>query len=344
LLLLGLGVTALARRLHRRLAFPKIMQAIVASGGRSPAETRSTLTHDAGSAIGRLPAGTARRAGGFLVDALLQSLLAAAVVVAVMVAIPIDDYMLERGGERVTIPAGESVTLRDVTVPQPVTRAGARWHLLTRATAEWTHDGQTSTYAIAPRFEPAGAATTVVFGMFSVTGTLSEAEPAAPTLTLTGPAQIPFDFLDAASESTALEPGDVVTLPASRPDAWTMAEPDEDLTAPSVAFVTWLAFSWIYSVLPIVFGRHATPGMWVAGLVRTDLEGSRIGLWTATKVWFWRIVSWLPLCGLGFVVALFTRRRQTFHDWMAGSLVLRRRKEAGPVASAAVESVQVAPV
>jgi hypothetical protein len=66
--------------------------------------------------------------------------------------------------------------------------------------------------------------------------------------------------------------------------------------------------------------------MRVAGVFRTGLHGERLSFGRASGWYGYRLLSTLAY-GLGFASQPFTKRRQTFHDWMAGSVVLRRPKQ-----------------
>jgi hypothetical protein len=62
--------------------------------------------------------------------------------------------------------------------------------------------------------------------------------------------------------------------------------------------------------------------MRAVGIFRTDLQGRRLSFGRATCLWLYRLLSIL-FYGLGLWIQPFTRKRQTFHDWLAGSVVLR---------------------
>jgi uncharacterized RDD family membrane protein YckC len=90
----------------------------------------------------------------------------------------------------------------------------------------------------------------------------------------------------------------------------------------------WAAFViasiWLYGTLQITSTRQATLGMRAVGIFRTDLQGRRLSFGRASCLWLYRFLSTLPY-GLGFWIQPFTRKRQAFHDWLAGSVVLRRQ-------------------
>ncbi|MCE3003537.1 MAG: RDD family protein, partial [Xanthomonadaceae bacterium] len=73
---------------------------------------------------------------------------------------------------------------------------------------------------------------------------------------------------------------------------------------------------------------QGTLGKYVVGIVVTDGEGRRISLLRAIGRYFAKFLSVIPLLG-GFLMAAFTRRKQALHDYVAGTLVLNRRADAG---------------
>jgi uncharacterized RDD family membrane protein YckC len=89
-------------------------------------------------------------------------------------------------------------------------------------------------------------------------------------------------------------------------------------------FGLWLALAWLYEVLQVASRRQATWGMRAVGIFRTDLHGRRLSFARASALYGYGLLSYV-LYGLGFVSQPFTRKRQTLHDWMAGSVVLRRQ-------------------
>jgi uncharacterized RDD family membrane protein YckC len=68
----------------------------------------------------------------------------------------------------------------------------------------------------------------------------------------------------------------------------------------------------------------ATFGKRLLGLRVTDLQGQRIDFGRATGRHFGKIISALALL-LGFITMISDPRKQTWHDKMAGCLVLRQR-------------------
>jgi len=78
---------------------------------------------------------------------------------------------------------------------------------------------------------------------------------------------------------------------------------------------------------------QATLGKKALDLKVTDLQGERIGFGRALGRMFAHIVSFLVF-GIGFAMAVFTERRQTLHDKMAGTLVVSRVESPEEIAEA----------
>jgi len=87
----------------------------------------------------------------------------------------------------------------------------------------------------------------------------------------------------------------------------------------------WLVRSfaeWAYFSTFQCSSRQATPGQMALGLRVTGLDGGRIGFGRASGRYF---ASWLSaaLLLIGFIMGAFTERRQTLHDMVASTLVVR---------------------
>jgi uncharacterized RDD family membrane protein YckC/Tfp pilus assembly major pilin PilA len=80
-------------------------------------------------------------------------------------------------------------------------------------------------------------------------------------------------------------------------------------------------------------GMQATPGKRALSIKVTDLQGEKINFGQALGRLFGHIVSFLIL-GVGFAMAVFTERRQTLHDKMAGTLVVKREESPEDIAQA----------
>jgi len=70
-------------------------------------------------------------------------------------------------------------------------------------------------------------------------------------------------------------------------------------------------------------GYQATLGKLALGIRVSDLEGRRIGFGRALLRRLARIITDLTFL-IGYLMMLWTQRRQTLHDLMAGTLVVRR--------------------
>lgn len=99
----------------------------------------------------------------------------------------------------------------------------------------------------------------------------------------------------------------------------------------------YLLFSWLYEVPQLVSSKQATLGMRAMGIFRTDRYGDPMTWGSASALMAYRLLSYLAF--LGFLSQPFTSRRQTFHDRMAGSVVLRRPPAAAAAASTAPADV-----
>ena len=78
---------------------------------------------------------------------------------------------------------------------------------------------------------------------------------------------------------------------------------------------------------------QATLGKRALRIKVTDLNGERIGFGRALGRLFAHLLSSLIL-GIGFVMAVFTSRRQTLHDMIAGTLVVKRAETPEEIAQA----------
>jgi uncharacterized RDD family membrane protein YckC len=85
-----------------------------------------------------------------------------------------------------------------------------------------------------------------------------------------------------------------------------------------MVFVAWLYFAGMESS-----SLQATLGKASMGLYVTDLRGSRASFPRTTIRHWAKIVSTLVVF-IGYLMAVFTPRRQALHDMLAGCLVLKR--------------------
>lgn len=85
-----------------------------------------------------------------------------------------------------------------------------------------------------------------------------------------------------------------------------------------VFLVGWPYFAWLESS-----PAQATVGKMALGLRVTDLDGRRIRWARATGRYWARWLSQLPSC-IGFLLPLFTAKKQALHDMASGCLVLKK--------------------
>jgi uncharacterized RDD family membrane protein YckC len=93
-----------------------------------------------------------------------------------------------------------------------------------------------------------------------------------------------------------------------------------------MTFFVFLA-GWPYFTFMESSRFQGTAGKIILGLKVTDLRGERIGWLRANGRYFGRWLSYLPLF-FGFLMPLFTKRKQTLHDMVSGCLVLKKERRA----------------
>ena len=108
---------------------------------------------------------------------------------------------------------------------------------------------------------------------------------------------------------------------------WTDTDlPAETITAIlgavlTVAFLALLG-SWLYYAFLQSASRQATLGQMALGIRVTDLEGRRVTFGRASARYFATVLTGLTF-GIGYLMMLITARKQTLHDLVARTLVLR---------------------
>lgn len=90
----------------------------------------------------------------------------------------------------------------------------------------------------------------------------------------------------------------------------------------SALTLIFFATAWLYFAFMESSAQKGTYGKRLIGLQVTNLQGQPVSFNQATGRFFARVLSALPL-GLGFLMAAFTARKQTIHDIVAKTLVLR---------------------
>ena len=78
---------------------------------------------------------------------------------------------------------------------------------------------------------------------------------------------------------------------------------------------------WPYFALQYASRHQATFGMRVVGVKICNYEYQRLSFWHATGRYFATLFSYITLY-VGFLMAAFTRRKQTLHDMIAKTYVV----------------------
>ena len=101
---------------------------------------------------------------------------------------------------------------------------------------------------------------------------------------------------------------------------------------PAASWISYAAMALAYFTLTAWVGNGKTPGKWLLGIRAVRLDGGPLRLWDA----FGRAGGYaasLSMLGLGFVEARWDPNRQTVHDRVAGTVVIRdprRRRHPSP--------------
>ncbi|MFO0427124.1 MAG: RDD family protein [Planctomyces sp.] len=96
-----------------------------------------------------------------------------------------------------------------------------------------------------------------------------------------------------------------------------------DASGQAISQLLGLLIGWIYSAGMEGSSLQATPGKMLLGIQVVDLEGRQISFGRASGRHFAKILSTIILM-IGFLMALFTQRKQALHDIIAGCLVVKR--------------------
>ncbi len=84
-----------------------------------------------------------------------------------------------------------------------------------------------------------------------------------------------------------------------------------------------LGTNWLYYALQESSAAQATIGKRAVGMVVTSVDGNRISFVNATGRYFGKILSTLILF-IGYLMMTWDDKKQTLHDKMAGTLVVKR--------------------
>lgn len=84
-----------------------------------------------------------------------------------------------------------------------------------------------------------------------------------------------------------------------------------------------IAISLTYCVTLETSAKQGTWGKQIVGIKVTDLQGRRITVGQAVGRYFAKIITGCT-CGVGLLMPLWTEKKQTLHDMMAGCLALNK--------------------
>lgn len=97
-----------------------------------------------------------------------------------------------------------------------------------------------------------------------------------------------------------------------------------------IGYILAIIFYLSYYIESESSADQATLGKKMEGIIVTDLNGNRISEKRATIRFFAKIISFLPFC-LGFIIAVFTPKKQALHDYIAGTLVVVEKRDTRDV-------------
>jgi uncharacterized RDD family membrane protein YckC len=97
-----------------------------------------------------------------------------------------------------------------------------------------------------------------------------------------------------------------------------------DWAAFGAVAVAGIALAWLYTAVLQSSARQATVGKMALGLVVTDEAGERISFARASGRYFAGILNTLTL-GIGYLMVIWTARKQALHDKVAGTVVVPRQ-------------------
>ncbi len=90
-----------------------------------------------------------------------------------------------------------------------------------------------------------------------------------------------------------------------------------------------LGLGWFYAALLIRSSARATLGLQIMDLQVTDLHGERVTFARATWRYWAQLLTFCTL-GIGHLLQLVTPRRQTLHDLVSSTVVVRVRRLPQP--------------
>ncbi len=89
--------------------------------------------------------------------------------------------------------------------------------------------------------------------------------------------------------------------------------------------LAFMMIGWLYYAFMESSSRQATLGEMALGIIVVDYAGQRLTFGRASGRHFGKILSGL-ICGIGFMMAGWTARKQALHDQLASTLVVRKAR------------------
>jgi uncharacterized RDD family membrane protein YckC len=105
------------------------------------------------------------------------------------------------------------------------------------------------------------------------------------------------------------------------PPAASSQNPDAARGFALILLVGW----WLYFAIMESSAKGATLGKMLLHLRVTDMKGDRISFARATGRFFAKALGILTFY-IGFLIAVFTAKKQALHDLISGCLVVREKK------------------
>ncbi|TFH51970.1 MAG: hypothetical protein E4G89_01815 [Methanothrix sp.] len=157
---------------------------------------------------------------------------------------------------------------------------------------------------------------------------------ATPTKTVQAPyASIWLRFVAFAIDGFALMiPSMIVTAIISLPTS-----ASQDLSTARGLGLILLVMWWLYFAIMESSPKGATLGKMLLHLRVTDMKGDRISFARATGRFFGKALGILTLY-IGFLIAVFTAKKQALHDLISGCLVITAKKDTAELTERPLES------
>ena len=109
-----------------------------------------------------------------------------------------------------------------------------------------------------------------------------------------------------------------------------MALGNEPDAAEAAGAIGQCCFQVVYQVVAAIYyvtletsTKQGTWGKQIVGIKVADLQGNRITIGRAIGRYFAKIITGLT-CGIGMIMPLFTEKKQTLHDMIAGCVALKK--------------------